>query len=556
MIVAAADSPALLHFRLAVIPLPDLLHAEPLAGPALADGELLEELLETAFLGGDPGLRLDDALAAAPPSPSTWNGEYFADELFFDDLIAGCFTLRLDGKDFPVHRKFLRRVLSRPPADEAALHFRQEIVRELRDDPAVRSRTEELYRQLFRLLSQFKAPGTGARLDYTAFRLEILLQSKRVIDSLVADFATARSGLRRLHGVGREIQGSAEYRLLAALLDYEGHLADVTLSIRVAADGRIRSLHVEKLAENDGNPFYRPPFGRWLAWLKLRWRGFKLDRREMVNRVIVQVFLEIAPALRSLLQLIGHLEVYLANFGFAALAESRGLAVALAEVADDGRLRLEGLFNPLLLRHGGIPVPCTLAAGAASLTVLVTGPNSGGKTRMLQAVGLAQVLGQSGLFAPAKSARIPLLDGLFATLVERASADQTEGRLGAELLRIRQLFTDLRPRSLILLDELCSGTNPSEAVEIVSMVLDLLRDLRSIAFITTHFLDYARGLEAAAGVGLEFLQVAVDGTGRPTYQFTAGVAETSLAVHTAERLGVTYGELARRVRERARGQEG
>ena len=539
-----------------MIPLPDLLHNQPRAAP---DDELLEEILETAFLGGDPGIRLDDVLSTVPPSTSPWNGGYFADELFLDELLAGCFPIRLAGKDYPIHRQFLRRILSQPPVDEATVRFRQEIIRELIGDEALRERTEGFFRQLFQLLSAFKAPGSAGGVDYTSFRLEILLHAKRVIDAMVADFAAARSGLRRLHEAGLEIQASAEYRLLASLLDYEGRLADLTVQIRVAADGRIRNLHVEKVEENSANPFHRAPLSRWLARLRLRWRGFPLDRREMVNRVIVQVYLAIAPALRTLLQVIGHLEVYLASLGFAILAASRGLKVSLAEIATDGRLHLTDLFNPLLLRHGGTPVPCTIETGEASTIVVVTGANSGGKTRMLQAVGLAQVLGQSGLFVAAASARIPLLDGLVATLIERASADQTEGRLGAELLRIRQLFTDLRPRSLILLDELCSGTNPSEAVEIFSMVLDLLRDLEPIAFITTHFLDYAHGLAGSAAGrdgALDFLRVQVDAAGRPTYQFTAGVAATSLAVHTAERLGVTYGELARLVRERARSPGG
>ncbi len=529
-----------------MIPLPDLLDREPRAAP---DGEALGEILETAFLGGDPGLRLDAVLSAPPQSPSTWRGEHFADELFLDELVGGCFAIEIDGKDYPVHRRFLRRVLSRPPGDEAGVRFRQEILRELAGDPVVRERTHRIFRQLFHLLSLFKAPGTGARLDFVAFRLEILQEAKRVIDTMAADFDVARSGLHRLHDAGRAIQATSEYRLLAALLDYEGHLADVTLRVRVAADGRIRDLFVDKLIENRDNPFYRSPFRRWLTRVRLAWRGLRLDRREMVNRVIVQVYQEIAPALRDLLQVIAHLEVYLSAFGFAALAEERGLPVCLAEPTAGGRLELEELFNPLLLRQAGRPVPCTVTTAAAATTVIVTGPNSGGKTRLLQAVGLAQVLGQSGLFVAARSARLPLLDGLFATLVERASADQTEGRLGVELLRIKQLFTDLRPRSLILLDELCSGTNPSEAVEIFSMVLSLLRDLSPIAFITTHFLDYARGLAEGEHAGrMEFLQVEVGADGLPTYRFIAGVAATSLAVHTAERLGVTRHELARLVR--------
>lgn len=177
--------------------------------------------------------------------------------------------------------------------------------------------------------------------------------------------------------------------------------------------------------------------------------------------------------------------------------------------------------------------------------MMITGPNSGGKTRLLQAVGLAQLLGQAGVYVPARRARIPLLDGLFASITERATVDQTEGRLGTELVRIRELFEAASPRSMLILDELCSGTNPSEAEEIVLMVLQLLERLRPVAFVTTHFLDFSRRLESERPVShLRFLQVELDRNQRSTYQFVPGVAETSLAANTAKRLGVTFEELS------------
>ena len=107
------------------------------------------------------------------------------------------------------------------------------------------------------------------------------------------------------------------------------------------------------------------------------------------------------------------------------------------------------------------------------------------------------MLGQCGLFTPAARARLPLVQGLFASILDHEGADQAEGRLGTELVRIRELFERARPGSFVLLDELCSGTNPSEAVEIFSMVLQLLERLEPVAFISTHFLDFARELAAA-----------------------------------------------------------
>ena len=104
------------------------------------------------------------------------------------------------------------------------------------------------------------------------------------------------------------------------------------------------------------------------------------------------------------------------------------------------------------------------------------------------------MLGQSGLYLPASRSRLPVVEGLFASTTEKPSTDQTEGRPGTELIRIRNLFESTGTRSLVILDELCSGTNPSETVEIFSMVLRLMERLK-LAFVTTHFLDEGTATE-------------------------------------------------------------
>jgi DNA mismatch repair protein MutS2 len=239
----------------------------------------------------------------------------------------------------------------------------------------------------------------------------------------------------------------------------------------------------------------------------------------------------------------------LSAISFREQAEALGLQVSLAKIEEANTLRLEGLFNPLLFRQGK-PVPNTVIADLPETIMIITGPNSGGKTRLLQAVGLAQLLGQSGIYVPAATADLPLLDGLFASITERATVDQAEGRLGTELLRIRELFEAASPRSMLIMDELCSGTNPSEAEEIVLMVLQLLERLKPVALITTHFLGFGRRLRDEQPVAnLRFLQVDLNKEQRSTYQFVPGVAETSLAAHTAKRLGVTFEELSALVDE-------
>jgi DNA mismatch repair protein MutS2 len=197
------------------------------------------------------------------------------------------------------------------------------------------------------------------------------------------------------------------------------------------------------------------------------------------------------------------------------------------------------MFNPLLFTQGSTPVPCRLAGESFSSKTILTGPNSGGKTRFLQALGITQILAEAGLYAPVASGTIPRANGLFVSLIEEGTVDQSEGRLGMELLRIRQLFERAQVGSLVILDELCSGTNPSEGQEIFRLVLSLLEELDTRAVIATHFLDFARRLQAEDALSLAFLQVEVGHNDLPTYQFQPGVAHTSMAQQTAQRLGVT-----------------
>lgn len=122
-----------------------------------------------------------------------------------------------------------------------------------------------------------------------------------------------------------------------------------------------------------------------------------------------------------------------------------------------------------------------------------------------------------------------------------------------EMMRIRSLFERLPPGSMVLLDELCSGTNPSEGERIVELVLSMLHKLRPQAFVTTHFLAFAQRLDNEKKVpGLRFLQVELGADRRATYQFKPGVATSSLAEETAERLGVTGDQLLHLVEQNLR----
>ena len=530
------------------IPIPDLLHLEPRQG---LDTRQLEELLGLGFTGRETELALERVMAESH-EPSSWDFELFGRDLFVRELVRDHFKVRIDEREYAPNQAFLVRVLTRPPSDPTEIRFRQDIVRELDTDPALRRAVEGLYSKLYDLKNLFKVPGRQARLDLAAFRIDLFKLAREILDHLANDFADASSGLRRLSEVGREIQQGSEYQLLAAILDHVGANSTLNVDLAIGADGRITGLRVREVRENNGNPFYRTPWRRWIEKFRFMvWYGYRLKDHQIVGRLVDKVFDQLQPALQGLLQLLGHLEVYLANEGFRHAAESRGLAVGLADCDGAAPRALEALFNPLLLSHELPPVPCTVGPTEHRGVTLLTGPNSGGKTRFLQALGLAQLLGQSGLYLPAARANLVPLRGMVVSLIENEAVEHSEGRLGRELERIRAMFDALETPSLVILDELCSGTNPSEATEVFSMVLELLAPLDAQTYISTHFLDFAHQLEAEPPVEpLAFLQVAMGDDQRSTYQFVPGVADTSMATTLAERMGVTFDELSQALARR------
>lgn len=521
--------------------LPDLLHPTPMAR---IDLEQTKIALSLAFSGGVSGSTFHETLAHARVAPTSWDAKVFASDLYLSQFVALCYRVRIGGEEPVLCAPHLVRLLASPPADPAIVEHRREVLRELLEQPALRAATERLYTAIVRLRTQLEgAFGRGA--EPTRRQLDILGSFKAVVDVCAEELSSARSGLRRLHAFGERIRGGEAYRSLSDLLRYDDRLANLTLNVRVGADGRIRAFEVLKLGENEENPFVSSPLRRWLSKVELFVRGYKFSDGEVMARLIDAVYSGIEDELPPLVQLMGDLEFYLGALGFHDTAREAGLAACLPRFVESGAARrLEGLFNPLLLAHGMKPVPCDLASDRHDVTVLVTGPNSGGKTRLLQSIALCQLLAQCGCFVPAREAVMCRASGLVVSLIEHQKADQAEGRLGTELMRIRELFEKLPPSSMVILDELCSGTNPSEGEEIFELVVQMLAKLGPQAFITTHFLAFAGRLQRERSVeGLRFLQVELGPEHRPTYQFTAGVAKTSLAAHAASRLGVTRDQL-------------
>ncbi|KYF65996.1 MutS-related protein [Sorangium cellulosum] len=526
---------------------PDLLSHRP---ALRVDARAVKESLTFAFAGGAPAGAFDRHIESASLPASTWDPARFAQHVFLQELIVGCLHFASEGRTYIPSPALLGRALSQPPSDSDTVELRRDVFRELAGSEALRRDLGRAYAALRRWVGQLETMSISRR-EGSRRRLDILVAAKEALDALADGFAGARSGLARLRAFGAAVRETEAYRRLADLLAYDEELATLDVRIRVGPDGHVRDLRALSIRENAGNRFYQSPIGRVVTKLVMLWRGYRFSDDELLTRYVNSVFEGVEDELVALVQLLGDLEFYLAGLALRDRARAAGLSVCLPELAWPGGARdeapareLRGLFNPLLLASAASIVPCDIATERHDATVIVTGPNSGGKTRLLEALSLAQMLGQAGFFVPAAEARLSPCHGLFVSLIEQAQADQSEGRLGMELLRIRSLFEAMQVGDMVVLDELCSGTNPSEGEEIFQLVISLLGELRPQAFITTHFLELAARLERERPVdGLVFLQVELDAQQWPTYQFVRGVARTSLAQRTAARLGVTREEL-------------
>jgi DNA mismatch repair protein MutS2 len=514
---------------------------------------VIDRALIFAFAAGDTARAFERVLENATLTDSSFRAECFARDLFLEQFVERCFHVRIGAQSFSPCKVYLYRVLANPPSDRATVTFRQRILEELNANAAARHAFEQLYVQLHELRSVLSAGDFSSRVDQNLRRLDILRAIAKVFGTMATGFNGLHSGLSRLAAAGKTVVMSEEFVRLTELLEYEQHLATVDLRVKLGSDGKVRAFELLGHRENVTNRFYSSWLGRVWARLEMLLRGYSFSQYEILTRLLDQVFEDIKPAILPLFQLIGDMELHLAALGFIDDARRAHLCASFPDWTENGQDELEWtrLYNPFLVAEGVDVRPCDVRA-AGDAIVVVTGPNSGGKTRLLQSIALTQLLAQGGMPVPAERATLAFRSGLFVSLLDDVSADQQEGRLGMELLRIRRLFEQIELGDMVVIDELCSGTNPSEGEEIFRLVIELLGQLRPQIWLTTHFLQFAAQLrEDKKPEQLLFLKVKLDAQDNPAFEFDEGVARTSLARQTAARLGVTWDELATLV-ERAK----
>jgi len=329
---------------------------------------------------------------------------------------------------------------------------------------------------------------------------------------------------RRLDSlVGSELGGALQEPLIT--------LRNGRYVVPVKAEARSKVKGIVHDASGSGQTLFIEP----LVAVELgnAWREAQVAERAEVERILDELSVLVAT---NAMQLRDTLEA-LARFDFwSAKAQ-------LAADMDGSRAETTPRPEVILLeaRHPGLTgrvVPIDIRLGDGYTALVVTGPNTGGKTVTLRTLGLLSLMHQAGLHIPAEAgSRLPVFRDVFADIGDEQSIAQSLSTFSGHLRRIIAIVAAAGPGTLVLLDELGAGTDPTEGSALAQALLDHFIRAGALVAATTHYAElkaYAHTTPAARNASVEFDLETLS----PTYRLTIGLPGGSQAFSIAERLGL------------------
>ena len=367
--------------------------------------------------------------------------------------------------------------------------------------------------------------------------------TKRLLNSVDEDGRVKDEASSKLHGL-RQLITATETEIRQALEKYTRgreakYLSDTIITMRndryvipVEAHYRSRFGGVVYDQSASGQTLYIEPQN--VVEINNRLRQAQIEERQEVRRVLAELSALIAPYRKEIAnneRLLGHLDFVNAK---ARLAKK--MHATLPVLNDDGLINLRQARHPLIDPQRVVANDIQL--GDQYRTIVITGPNTGGKTITLKTLGLIQLMGQSGFFIPAnEGSQITIFDNVFADIGDEQSLEQNLSTFSGHMENVKRILEQITERSLVLLDELGAGTDPKEGAALAMAILNQIQQVGSEVVITTHYPELkVYGFERPQTINAS-MEFDVD-TFQPTYRLMLGVPGQSNGIAIAQRLGL------------------
>ena len=262
--------------------------------------------------------------------------------------------------------------------------------------------------------------------------------------------------------------------------------------------------------------------------------NLKVEEEIEIEKILAQMsgrLYEYTQLFRSNIDILGDLDVI-----FAKALYSIDIDGVFPAINDDKYINLVSAMHPLIDKN--IVVPIDISIGKDYSALVITGPNTGGKTVALKTTGLLLLMAYSGIFIPAKeSSSIYVFDNIFVDIGDEQSIQENLSTFSSHISNIVEITKNVTAESLVLLDELGSGTDPIEGANLAISILKYLFDLGAISISTTHYQELKNYCLTTSGFQNASFEFDIDNL-KPTYKLLIGIPGKSNAFAISKKLGL------------------